>query len=311
MNDITHRLIDGYRGIVQTWECDILNHLNVSHHFGRASDQAFFLRHALGLSPQKMRAQNRGTVALEEHARFHREICAGEIFYGHTAPCELNERTMLAFSEFRNGQDELVTSVRTLVGHFDLTTRRLIPWSTVTRQAFAHHVVPLPDYAAPRYIAAAHYSDKNALSDSTQGSTQAEGFIRTGATGINPWECDQFGHMNTMFYVRRQTEAAPNFWHQIGLPRQHMEQHGKGFVVGEMRLHYLAELKAGDLVASWSGLRECNSKSMLIEHRLFNVETDRLSARSFVCAVCFDLKRRRAIPIPDDVRSLLTKCQIK
>ena len=32
------RLIPGYRGVAQSWECDLMGHLNVSHYFGRASD---------------------------------------------------------------------------------------------------------------------------------------------------------------------------------------------------------------------------------------------------------------------------------
>lgn len=307
MTDISARLIEGYRGIVQSWECDILNHLNVSHYFGRASDQAFFLRQALGLSPQKLRTQEHGTVALEEHARFHREIRAGEIFYGRTAPVELDERTMVAFSEFRNGHDKLITSFRTLVGHFDLKSRRLIPWADETHDAFSRHQITLPDYAKPRHIIAASHRTRT----STQAESAAAGFIRTGATAINQWECDHFGHLNTMFYVRRQTEAAPNFWHLIGLPRAKMEKYDTSFVVGEMRINYLAELTAGDIVASWSGLHEYTDKSILMEHRLFNAETETLSSSALVRAVCFDLKTRRATQIPDSIGAHFAPYTIK
>ena len=43
------RLVPGYKGIAQNWECDINNHLNVSHFFGRSSDHAFL--HATRIGP--------------------------------------------------------------------------------------------------------------------------------------------------------------------------------------------------------------------------------------------------------------------
>ena len=60
------KLVPGYKGLAQNWECDMNNHLNVSHFFGRSSDHAFYMRHALAMSPRQMVADARGTVALEE-----------------------------------------------------------------------------------------------------------------------------------------------------------------------------------------------------------------------------------------------------
>ena len=93
--DFLAKLVPGYQGIAQKWECDNMGHLNVSYFFGRSSDQAFFMRHALGLDPASLRDSGHGTVALEEHCRFHREVTSGGMMIGRSAVIELRARTMV------------------------------------------------------------------------------------------------------------------------------------------------------------------------------------------------------------------------
>ncbi len=38
--------LDTFRGTVNTWECDDVGHMNVQFYVARASDAAFYLRHA-------------------------------------------------------------------------------------------------------------------------------------------------------------------------------------------------------------------------------------------------------------------------
>jgi acyl-CoA thioester hydrolase len=293
-------LVQGYKGIAQNWECDMNNHLNVSHFFGRSSDHAFYMRHALAMSPRQMVADRRGTVALEEHARFHREVRAGGMMIGRSAPVEIGEKTMTVYQEFRDPQGRLQTSFKTVIGHFDLEARRLTPWSDETL-ARAHALrIDLPDHAAPKFVAPGRPAKPIALTQ-----TLADGFFKSGGNGINAWECDQFGHLNTMFYIRRQTEAVPHFWAELGFDLPTIFKGGNGFVVGEMRVAYLNELREGDMVDTYSAVREVDDKTVLAEHRMYNVETGDLSARTVTRAVFFDAATRRACAWPDAMRAKL------
>ena len=294
------RLVPGYKGLAQNWECDVNNHLNVSHFFGRSSDHAFYMRHALGLLPRQMAAEQRGTVALEEHARFHTEVRAGGMMVGRSAPVEIGEKTMTVYHEFRDPHDNLLTSFKTIIGHFDLQARRLTPWSEATLEKAHRLRIDLPDHAAPKFVAPGKPAKPIALEQ-----TLAECFLRSGGNGVNSWECDQFGHMNTMFYIRRQSEAVPHFWTEMGLDLNAIIKGGNGFVVGEMRIAYLSELREGDMVDTYSAVREVDDKTVLAEHRMYNVETGDLSARTVTRAVYFDSKARRAASWPDEMRDLL------
>ena len=298
--DFLAKLVPGYQGIAQKWECDNMGHLNVSYFFGRSSDQAFFMRHALGLNPASLRDNGHGTVALEEHCRFHREVTSGGMMIGRSAVIELRARTMVVYQEFRDAQDALQATFRTVIGHFDTKARRLVPWPEATREKAAKLSIDLPPHAAPLRVPAG-----SAVANVSRADSLAEGFFRTGGAGVNSWECDQFGHMNTMFYVRRQTEAGPHFWQLLGLDQPGLIASGRGFAVSEMRMNYVDELYEGDIVETLSILREVSDRGARVEHRLYNVGTGALSAVSETSLVSFDLETRKSTPWPSHVRAIL------
>lgn len=291
-------LTQGYQGVVQNWECDANQHLNVSFYFGMSSDQAFFMRHAMGLRPDEMRAQGRGTVALEEHVRFHQEVRAAGQVIGRSAPVELGEKTMRVYHEFRDPQNNLQAAFSTLIGHFDTKARRLVPWSDETRAAFEAQRITLPDWGTPKHIAGNGRVDHITLDE-----TLAQGFVRVGGAGINSWECDQFGHLNTMFYVRRINEAGPHIWTAAGIDSEKNYAAGFGSVVGEMCMSYVNELREGDMVETYSHISEARDKTVMVEHRLFNAQTGALSAVGRMRSVCFNTNSRRAAPWPTETRA--------
>jgi len=145
--------LDTFRGSVNTWECDEVGHMNVQFHVARASDAAFYLRHALGLSPSRVRAEGRAMVAIEEHIRFHRELRAGDIMNMRSRPVELRDRTMVSFHElFNSASGETAATAVALSGHFDLESRKLVPWPEEARAAAAPFAGPLPPHAEPRSV---------------------------------------------------------------------------------------------------------------------------------------------------------------
>jgi acyl-CoA thioester hydrolase len=108
-----------------------------------------------------------------------------------------------------------------------------------------------------------------------------------------------------MFYARRLTEAAPHMWRAMGHDLLDGVRQGLGSVVGEICLSYLAEVREGDILETYSSIREVNEKTVLIEHRLFNAETGELSALARLRVVHFNLTTRRAQKWPDDMRQTI------
>ena len=119
---------------------------------------------------------------------------------------------------------------------------------------------------------------------------------------IYPWHCDHMGHMNVMWYVGKFDEATWQLFASVGLPSSRLRQEGIGLVAVEQRIEYERELLAGDTISIRSTFQEVREKALLFSHEMTNQETQELAARTFLTAVCIDLKTRKARPLPTDIR---------
>jgi acyl-CoA thioester hydrolase len=296
---------DGYfeslRGAVNTWECDEIGHMNVQFYIARASDAAFFLRHELGLTPGTIRRTGRTMIALEEHFRFHHELLAGDMFTMRTRLIEMREKTLVVLHELWNAAtDELSATIVAVSGSFDMETRRLVPWSEENATRGQALLGALPDYAEARSV-----TRERRLADLTLADTGAEHFIESYRGAVSPQHCDDFGHMNTQFYISRYSDGSGHLWQGLGLDKQRLIAERRGSVVLEQRLNYLREVLSGDILIVKSALTEVAAKTIRICHFMFNAETGLLAATSEVTAILLDLDARRAASFSDEERARL------
>lgn len=291
--------LDTFRGSVNTWECDEVGHMNVQFYVARASDAAFYLRHALGLSPSRVRAEGRAMVALEEHIRFHRELRAGDIMNMRSRPVELRDRTMVSFHElFNSASGETAATVVALSGHFDLESRKLIPWPEEARAAAAPFAGPLPSHAEPRSVPREKRLPAKRLEDTTD-------FIEIYRGAVMPWECDDFGHMNSRFYMARFSDGAGHLWQAIGFDKRSMLERRRGTVVLELRLNYLREVRSGTMLVAKSTLTRVEGRTLTFVHYMFDAETGEAVATGEVIAIMLDLDARKSVAFTDEERAAL------
>jgi acyl-CoA thioester hydrolase len=116
---------------------------------------------------------------------------------------------------------------------------------------------------------------------------------------IYPWQCDQMGHMNVMWYSGKFDEGTWNLFNVIGLTPSYMKENNRGMVAVEQHLTYKRELLAGNLIYIRSGILEVKEKAMRIFHEMFNAETDELAATSMLVGIHFDTVLRKAVPFPE------------
>ena len=119
---------------------------------------------------------------------------------------------------------------------------------------------------------------------------------------IYPWHCDHMGHMNVMWYVGKFDEATWHLFASAGLTAKRMREGGFGMAAVEQRIEYKRELLAGDLITIRSWFQEVREKAVLFAHEMISEQTQEISARTFLTAVCLDTKTRKARPLPADVR---------
>ena len=96
----------------------------------------------------------------------------------------------------------------------------------------------------------------------------------SGRGAINPWECDQWGHLNVQFYLAKASDAQSHVAARLGLPPSKLGAPGLGLVPVADRVLFKRELRAGSIYFIRSGVRAVNPEGTIdIASRLVNQES--------------------------------------
>lgn len=129
----------------------------------------------------------------------------------------------------------------------------------------------------------------------------AEGHpIDCGFAVVHPWLCDAMGHLTTRHYLGMFDDATYHLFATLGhAPAQDMLEH-RGWADVRHEIDYRSELAAGALVRIDGRVTSIGRTSVGIEYHMFERTEDRLCAALAARTVCFDLKQRRAQPLPEN-----------
>lgn len=133
------------------------------------------------------------------------------------------------------------------------------------------------------------------------------GWVETYLGMVDARECDAMGHFNVVYYMDRINQAAWVLGSFFGIDEGSVESNGVGFVALEHRIRYLKEFRRGEILQVKSTIREVGNKSMKFTHHLLHFHSGELGCELEATACCFDLKARKAIPWPDDMRAKLNR----
>ena len=130
-----------YRGAVYPWHCDHMGHMNVMWYVGKFDEATWQLLASIGLTSERMRKENIGMVAVEQHIEYKRELLAGDLITVCSSVNEVREKSVLFAHEMTNQQTNELAARTTLTGVcIDTTTRRARPLPTDVRE-FAQNAV--------------------------------------------------------------------------------------------------------------------------------------------------------------------------
>ena len=92
----------------------------------------------------------------------------------------------------------------------------------------------------------------------------------------------------------------------FGVSQKEMHEKGASLVVGQIKINYVHEMKAGDLLVIRGGFSHVGGKSIRHHLRLYNADTNVLCATQDTIEVFFDPETRTSAPMPDFYREKLT-----
>ena len=127
-----------YKGTIYPWHCDHMGHMNVMWYVGKFDEATWHLLHTVGLTPDYLRANNRGMVAAEQNIRYKRELLAGDLITVHSTVIEVKDRSITFAHEMRKLDGDEIAATTTLTGvHLDTIARRACAFPDAIKQRAA------------------------------------------------------------------------------------------------------------------------------------------------------------------------------
>jgi len=127
---------------------------------------------------------------------------------------------------------------------------------------------------------------------------------------VFPWQCDQLGHMNVMYYVHAFDQAFGYLLGEAGLTGAHMRETMMSFADVKHEIDYRAEQRAGDRIVVTGGFSKVGNSSAQLRLTMTNPDTGAVAATTTITSVHFDLAKRKSAPIPDDTRARIADLMV-
>ena len=281
--------LETYRGAVNAWEVDNVEHFTVAFYFSRFEDATRGLLDAVGLGDAALAASSLACRVERCDVRYLRELRVADLLHVRSGVLGLDEDGLGLVHELYDSSDGALCT---------------------TVEQRARVVGP---HGAPRALPAAQREaiDTFSVSWEPPGAPAAatppppvgdEGFLETARDAVKPWEVDMRGEAAWPAYVHRFSAANGHVIAAFGMTPAYMREQRRGFSTFEFRLAWPGTMRAGDLVVVRTGLLHVGNSSIRLLHRLRDARTGQLVCTLAQAGVHLDLDVRRPSPLPEPLR---------
>jgi acyl-CoA thioester hydrolase len=299
-------MIEVARSSVQTWECDQMGHMNVQFYVEKAGQGLAALGLALGLGPRFARNEGARLQVSDHHVRFLREQRPGAPFFLRAGILEVRDYGLSVYEEMVNtASGEPATTFNAEVQWVDDESREVKPLPAKAKTAAKSLIVERPAHGAPRGLEIYDPRPAPKLKEA-----DAMGMVRVWQGEIAPALCDAQGFLTVRNFMGIVSDGIPNLLVQTnGTDRSKTPTIGGAAL--EYRFVYRRYPRMGDIITLRSGLKQVGPKTYTWCHWLFDLETGEAIATAEAVAIALDLTTRKAIPIPEEMRTHLESLVIE
>ncbi len=279
--------IETYRGTVNRWEVDNVDHFTVAYYFARFEDATAGLLEAIGLGRDTLAAAGHNTAVVECRVRYLKELRVGDILHIQSGVIDVAEDGLaLGHEVYDSGEGHLCTAVEQRVALLDAESQVPLLLRPEQQEAAEIHRIEWRREAEPAHA----------------GPSDDAGFLDTARDSVKPWEVDTLGLAAPPAYIHRFSAANGHLLAAFGMTPAYMRSQGRGLSTFEFRLAFAGVLRAGDAARVRSGLLHVGNSSMRILHRMSNARTGAMVATLEQSGVHLDVALRRPAPLPEDLR---------
>ncbi len=274
--------IETCRGVVNAWECDVVEHFTIAYYFDRFADATRNFLDLIGEGKSLGAAVNTGPSRL--HVTFQHELRAGAQFH-----------ILSGIMGLRDGMLQL--------GHqiVDSTNGKTLTWlaetlalpptlPTTTQQKLEALALAWPGPKVP----------ERAAGKPTPG-------LPTVRDRVKPWEIGESGALSLPGYVHRFSAAAMQTLAAIGMTGAYMQEQRRGFSTFELDLHLVSAAKVGDIADVTTVFTHLGNSSVRFLHTMICKQSGRQLASMGQSGVHLDLDARRSTALPSELRVLASK----
>ncbi|NIJ42924.1 acyl-CoA thioester hydrolase [Parvibaculum indicum] len=288
------------RNAVQTWECDQMGHMNVQFYVEKATQGLAALGVHLGLGPRFVTSEGARLFATDHHVRFLREQRPGAPFWLRGGVLEVRDYSLRIYQEMvATASGDVAATFTADVELLDELTRETKPLPAKAKEKAKALMIELPPHGAARGLTL--YEPRKAP---TLQEADGLGMVHTYQGEVQDAQCDMQGRLVTRHYMGIVSDSIPNLLAQTrGEDRSQTPTVGGAAL--EYRFIYRGHPNAGDVLTLRSGLKDVGNKTYTWCHWLFDLETGKAVATAEAVAIALDLETRKAIAIPDEMRTQL------
>ncbi|MBA4210834.1 MAG: hypothetical protein C0454_15020, partial [Parvibaculum sp.] len=258
------------------------------------------------LGPRFARNEGARLQVSDHHVRFLREQRPGAPFFLRAGILEVRDYGLSVYEEMVNtASGEPATTFNAEVQWVDDESREVKPLPAKAKTAAKSLIVERPAHGAPRGLEIYDPRPAPKLKEA-----DAMGMVRVWQGEIAPALCDAQGFLTVRNFMGIVSDGIPNLLVQTnGTDRSKTPTIGGAAL--EYRFVYRRYPRMGDIITLRSGLKQVGPKTYTWCHWLFDLETGEAIATAEAVAIALDLTTRKAIPIPEEMRTHLESLVIE
>jgi acyl-CoA thioester hydrolase len=112
---------------------------------------------------------------------------------------------------------------------------------------------------------------------------------------------DIFGHMNIQFYLKIFSDSVFDMCAEMGMDEAFFLSSGRGMYALEQHIKYMAEVREGETIATYSRLFGRNEKRVHFMHFMVNETRQNVAATLEVMALHVDRQTKKAAVFPPEI----------
>lgn len=295
MNTICNqKLIPGFRGAVETWECDQMLHMNVQFYMSKASASFSHLQNALGLSPSRIREDKKALSFQSLRIQYKSEMRVGERMHGYSGIRSVQNDVITGFIHLFDTRKNILSGVYEFTaGYADLISGEKLPLPSFVQEA----ADALTDEHKEQYLPAP-------MKCMIMPADHLDHMFETNRSAVDVWECDAYSNMEMRPIVGRFSDAAGHVMGRVGMTREMQRTRNLGSAALDYYTEFHNPVKVATSLILKSALLDRKPKNFIFGHIMINCDTDEIVSNTTVLGCYFDMTARKSVPLPAEYMNI-------